>query len=346
VTRAASWMLSFGLLTAVCACKKPSYDQPSELTSLPKTPRGLPEHLDPETNPTTLEKVALGRLLFFDERLSKNDYMACVDCHKPDHGWAATTAGSLNVAGKQTRRKSPGVVNTGYLTLLTWDGRAKSIEEVALIAWKNQLSADPDEVAGKLAGIDGYAKLFQRAFGSKPTPDRIVDALGAFLRALKSGNSPYDRYVAGETTALSPAAVRGKELFSSLGCARCHAGPLFTDQSFHNVGIGSGKTGADQDLGRAEPTKNDSEKGKFRTPPLRDTANSGPWFHDGSAATLNEAIRVMASGGVPNPNLDPALSTKTPSNEEIADLEAFVRSLSGEVTIGPPKELPGRPAKK
>jgi len=341
--------LAIGLLVALagsgCTCKRGGYDS-TEIRELPKTPLGLPEVVDPTSNPTTVPKVVLGRLLFFDERLSKNDYMACVDCHLPDHGWAASTAGSLNVAGKRTRRKSPGVANSGYHAMLTWDGRAKTIEDVAMIAWKNQLSADPPEIAKKLAGIEGYPALFQKAFGAQPSADNVLLALGAFLRALKSGNAPYDRFRAGDANAISEPAKRGAKLFESLGCVRCHSGPLFTDGQFHNVGVGASKSGELADLGRAEPTKNPADTGKFRTPSLRDSARSGPWFHDGSAEKLSDAISVMASGGFANANLDPALTPRTPQQNEVADLEAFLESLNGEVTMGPPPELPSHPKKK
>ncbi len=328
-------------IASASACKKNGPPPPpaQELIAIPATPRGLPELPPPPAdNPTTLEKVVLGRMLFFDERLSLHDDMACTECHKPDHGWSTTSSSSVNALGGRTRRKSMSVLNAGYSPWPTWDGRVTSIEGVARIAWTKQLGADPPAVAKKLAGISGYGELFQKAFGQAPSEQNILWALGAFVRALRSGDSPYDR------GALSDAAARGQKLFESLGCNGCHSGARFTDDGFHDCGVGLGKTGPELDLGRGEFTKKKEDEGKFRTPSLRDVARSSPYFHDGSAATLADAVRFMAKGGAPHEGLDEKLKTRETSDAEVADLVAFLGALSGTATIegGPPGRLPGK----
>ena len=321
-----------GVALVLAACRRDT----GKLLALPTTPRGLPVAVDPADNPTTLAKVNLGRFLFFEPRIGSGDFMSCVDCHRADHGWAGRDATSVNAMGRRTRRKALSAVNAAYPPLFAWDGRAKTLEDVIKIGWSQLGMTDEDATAAKLAAIAEYRTMFTEAFGGPPTGLRVRQALGAYLRALKDGDSPYDRFVSGEASAMSDAAKRGLATFRAFGCEGCHAPPLFSDYAFHNAGIGSA-----DDAGRFEVTKLESDRGRFRTPSLRSVANSGPWFHDGSAATLAEAIRKMASGGVPNANLDPLFQARTPTAAEIADIEAFLGALTGKSTIEPPKTLPG-----
>lgn len=328
------------LVVAVAACKK-SFDKTAlKMAALPATPRGLPELEGPPDNPTTLAKANLGRALFYDPKMSAKDFMSCADCHRDDHAWAGNEPKSVNAMGGRTRRKAPTTTNIGYATIFSWDGRADSLENVIVLGWRQLGMTDEEAIAQKLNADPLYSEMFGEAFGAPATGLRIRQAIAAYLRVLRSGDSPYDRFMAGDAKALSDSAKRGLEAFKSIGCVSCHSGPLFSDYKFHNVGIG-----ADQpdysDFGRFEVTKVESDRGRFRTPTLRDVARTGPWFHDGSAATLDQAIAIMASGGIANPNLDPALAKRTPSPGELADLRAFLEALTGTPTVEGPKVLPG-----
>lgn len=273
--------------------------------------------------------TALGYTLFFDKRLSKDGSMSCESCHHPDRAWTDPAALNAKVGGAMNKRNAPTVQNMGLHQSYYWDGRAPTLEAVSLAAWKGQLGADPAEVAKRLNGVPAYVERFKKAFGSEATPENVPQALAHFFRALKSENAPFDRFVAGDKKALNASAQRGWDLFSKQGCVTCHTPPLFSDQLFHNVGVGTQKPEAEQDQGRTDATKDPADKGKFKTPSLRDVARTSPYFHDGSAAKLEDAIQFMVDGGLKNPNLDPALTPRKLSAKDKADLKAFLESLSG-----------------
>jgi cytochrome c peroxidase len=300
---------------------------------LPASPLGLPTLLGPEDNPTTAEKAALGHALFFDARLSKDGSMACVACHLIEKAYTSGAAVDAKVGGALNTRNAPSMLNVGYHSSFYWDGRQPTLEAVSNAAWKGQLGADPQAVAATLNAVPAYRASFQRAFGEDATAANIPKALAAWLRALQSGNSPWDRAQAGDAKALSTDAQAGFALFTKKGCASCHVPPLFTDSDFHNVGLGD-------DPGRKDATKDDADFGRFKTPSLRNVALTGPYFHDGKTATLDEAIAVMARGGQKNPRLDPKLKPQTLSKREAAQLKAFLESLTGESTYSSAPELP------
>lgn len=321
-------------LALVAACRRDR----AAVMELPKTPRGLPEHVEPADNPTTLAKVTLGRFLFFDSRMSTTDFMSCADCHREDHGWAGRDSKSVNAMGKRTRRKALSAANAAYPTTFTWNGRADTLENVISVGWSQLGMTDEEVIAKKLEGIPEYHALFEKAFGAPATGLRIRQAIAAYLRVVKVGDSSYDRFMAGDASALGEAAKRGLNTFNALGCPSCHAPPLFSDWKFHNAGVGLAD---DDDQGRFEHTKVEEDRKRFRTPSLRNVANTGPWFHDGSAAALEDAIGLMASGGVENPRLDPLFKKRSTTPSEVADLKAFLLSLSGKPTFEAPKTLPG-----
>jgi cytochrome c peroxidase len=275
--------------------------------------------------------VNLGRALFFDTRMSTTDFMACADCHREDHGWAGHESKSINAMGKRTRRKALSAINAGYPAVYTWDGRADTLEDVIAIGWSQLGMTDQEAIAKKLDAVPEYHRLFVDAFGGAPTGLRIRQALAAYLRALKDGDAPYDRYMAGEKSAISDAAKRGLERFNALGCPSCHTPPMFSDWKFHNAGVG----GSD-DLGRFERTKLEDDKGRFRTPSLRGVMRTGPWFHDGSAASLDDAVTKMANGGP-----DPLFKHHELTEAERNDLKAFLATLTGTQSMEAPKLLPG-----
>lgn len=292
-------------------------------------------------DPITADKVELGKILFFDPRLSKSGAMSCSTCHLPAQAWVDNKQFSPKDDGSLNTRNTPAVFNVGYLDKLYWDGRTPTLEKNILAAWKAQLSGDPAAVAGKLAGVAAYQQRFQQAFGQPASEDTIVKALAAFLRTLRNGNSPFDRWQHGDQTAIGNDAKAGYDLFmGKAGCNACHAPPLFTDRGFHNAGIGLDAAQPDPGAGGEKALNDPQLIGAFKTPTLRSVARTGPWFHDGSATTLEEAVRFMAGGGRDNPNLDPALRAmreKKFSDQEIRQLVAFLESLTGEVAFTPPQ---------
>lgn len=336
-------MMAAGLaLAAVGACSKEAVKPSNEATTTPKaglaptaTPAGLPalEEADAAASAT---RAALGYTLFFDKRLSKDDSTACAACHLTDKGWATGNPTDAKVGGAANKRNTPTLLNLGYNKLFYWDGRAPTMDAVCAAAWKGQLGADPAVVAQKIAAVPAYKERFQAAFGQDPSAENIPTALGMFIRTLKSGDSGFDRFTAGDKTAMNDAAQRGWGVFQKAACVTCHTPPLFTDGAFHNVGIGSDKPEAEQDQGRADATKDAADKGRFKTPTLRDVSRTAPYFHDGSAKTLEEAITIMAAGGKANAGLDPLLKDQKLTDAEKSDLKAFLESLNGAYTYSAP----------
>ncbi len=319
---------------------EPAASAPTALVVTP--PLGLPPLPVPDDNPMTVEKVALGKLLYFDPRLSKDGTISCATCHDPNKAWAEHEPTSTGIGGQLGGVNSPTVINSAYATVQFWDGRAKSLEEQALGPMENPIEMGhslPDMVV-QLNAIPAYKEQFQKVFGTDVTPDGMADAIAAFERTILSGNSPYDKYQAGDTAALSESQVRGMKLFDDM-CATCHAPPLFSNYKFYNAGIGMDKQPPDP--GRKSVTNDDTDLGKFRVPALREVAKTAPYFHDGSRATLAEAVAVMAGGGLDNPNLAIALKAlreKAVSDQDKADIVEFLTALCGEYPIVEPPALP------
>ncbi len=300
----------------------------------PKIPLGLPKLPIPEDNPLTKEKIALGKKLYFDKRLSKDGTISCATCHDPAKAWAEHSPTSTGIGGAVGGANSPTVINAAYAGPQFWDGRATGLEEQALGPIENPIEMGHKLVVccAELTVIEEYKAGFEKAFGTpEVTSDRIAKAIASFERTVLSGNSPYDKSMAGDKSALNDAQKRGMELFESAGCAACHSEPLFSNYRFFNAGIGMAKEKPDE--GRKAVTKKDSDLGKYRVAPLREVANTAPYFHDGSVATLEEAVKVMAQGGIPNNNLSPmmkAVGDEKLSEENIKDLVEFLKALSGE----------------
>jgi cytochrome c peroxidase len=213
----------------------------AQVDKLPDPPAGLEAFPtpSPDGNPTTTAKVALGEMLFFDTRLSDSGTFACVTCHVPEKGWTDGEALSVKADGATNTRHSPTMYNVGYALQWYWDGRMPTLEEQILAAWKGQVGGTPDQVAAALAGVSAYKEHFQKAFGEDPSAENIPMALASFLRVtLRAGNAPWDRYQAGDKSAVSEDAVKGFTVFTKAGCAACHAPPLYTDMGYHNVGVG------------------------------------------------------------------------------------------------------------
>jgi len=284
-------------------------------------------------NPVTAAKVQLGKQLFFDPRLSGTGKMSCSTCHLPELAFTDGQPLSTKDDGKVNTRNSPQMYNVGYLDRLYWDGRAPTLEKNVEAAWTAQIGGKPDEAATAIAAVPAYAKAFTEAFDAKPSKDTIVKALASFLRNLRSGDSEFDRWQAGKENKVSDAAKAGYELFmGKAGCVVCHTPPLFTDKIFHNVGIGM--KAEKPDIGAAgEKAFNDKTKtGQFKTPSLRNVAKTAPYLHDGSTKTLAEVVKIMSGGGIDNPNKDPLMMPRGLTDEEQAQLVAFLETLTGNTT--------------
>jgi cytochrome c peroxidase len=304
---------------------------------IPAVPAPLAPIAAPADSPFTPETVELGHRLFFDKALSKDGSMSCATCHLPEKGWVTSNGVDPKVGGAVNKRNTPTVLNLGYHPAFYWDGRMPTLEAVTAAAWKGQLGADPATTAESLNTIAELKARFKRAYGEGATAENIPKAFASFLRALNNAGSPFDKFQAGDKTAISADAQKGFEVFKKAGCINCHVQPLFSDLDFHNTGIGSDKPEADRDHGRKDATKLDSDEGKFKTPSLRNVALTAPYFHDGSAKTLDDAIDVMASGGVKNAQLDPNLKRVMLNAKDKAALKAFLESLTGTSTFaGPP----------
>ncbi|MCG3177103.1 MAG: Cytochrome c551 peroxidase [Candidatus Omnitrophica bacterium] len=300
----------------------------------PALPLGLDRdaYLVPEDNPITPEKVELGKLLYFDKRISMDGTISCASCHHPSKGWADDKPTSLGVDGKTGNRNSPTVINTAFNYVQFWDGRASSLEEQAVGPMANpvEMAHTLEGVEQRIAVIEGYKPYFKAAFGDETvTIDRIAKAIASFERTVLSGNSKWDRHLAGDTAALSDAAKRGLELFEGkANCAQCHNGFNLTDGVFHNLGVGMNKP--EPDLGRYEQTRVEKDKGAFKTPTLRDITRTAPYMHDGSQKTLEEVMDLYNKGGEPNAWLDPKMVPLNLTPEEISDIIEFMKSLEGD----------------
>lgn len=306
-----------------------------------KVPLGLPPLPIPEDNPMTAEKVELGKMLYFDKRLSKDGTISCATCHDPLMAWTEHKPTSTGIGAQVGGANSPTVINSAYATTQFWDGRAKTLEEQALGPIENpiEMGHSLPEMIATLNGLEGYKQHFQNVFGTEVTKEGIAQAIAAFERTVLSGNSPYDKFTAGDENALNEAQKRGLELFNKVGCADCHTPPLFSSYDFYNAGVSIEKN----ELGRKAVTNDDADLGAFRVPMLREVASTGPYFHDGSGATLEDAVALMAGGGKDNPNLSEMLKSVRDAKlteENRKDLVEFLKALSGEYPIIDPPTLP------
>ena len=291
------------------------------------------------------KKIELGRLLFFDTRLSADGTVACASCHNPRFAFTDGVRVSEGIGGQEGNRNSPTVINASLSTTQFWDGRAGSLEEQALGPLTNPIemgNTSLDAVAERLRQISGYRDLFEKVFHTHSlTIDQVAEAIAAFERTVVSENSAFDRFRAGEKGALTKRQERGMTLFfGKARCHNCHGEPTFADGRFHNLGVGINNSKTDN--GRSEVTKVTTDMGKFKTPTLREIAATAPYMHDGSLKSLEEVIDFYDVGGNPNPNINPRLRALALTPEEKTDLVSFLHSLSGEGwrCISAPREFP------
>ncbi len=306
---------------------------------------GYEEMKIPADNTMTPEKVELGKQLYYDLRLSGDGSRSCYSCHVKEKGLTDGKPLAIGAYNVTVPRSSPTLWNIGYHSEFYWDGRSKSLEAQARAAWAGgNMGASGkdghpsvDDISAKLNKIEGYRKQFQAVFGQDATPDNVSKALAAFMRTIVSNEAAWIRFRKGDEKAFPAAARRGWNVFSGkANCTNCHAGLLLTDQQYHNVGIGT--KAAQPDIGRAKVTKAERDTGAFKTPTLLDIGKSAPHFHDGSVATLEEAVDLMLGGGIDNPSLDKVnLKPVKLAKKDREDLLAFLRALNVEYKIVEPK---------
>ena len=300
----------------------------------------------PENNPMTAAKVELGKQLFFDPRLSSDGTVSCATCHNPVLGFTDGRPVSMGVAGQEGGRSAPTVINLAYAQLgVFWDGRAKDLEEQAVgpIANPIEMANTHRGAVATLNGIPGYQAQFEAIFGSPDiTIDNVGRAIAAFERTIISGNSAWDRFMSGDQNALSESAQRGWTLFEDReksNCTACHAGFNLTDNQYHNLGVGMDEE--NPDAGRYVVTQNEEDRGRFKTPTLRDILYTRPYMHDGRFWTLEEVVDFYDEGGFENPTLDQEIKPLRLTDQEKADLVEFMKALDGEGwQVQPPTTLP------
>ncbi|MEM9458104.1 MAG: cytochrome c peroxidase [Myxococcota bacterium] len=322
----------------------------------------LPEAAESPTNPSTEEKIALGRMLYFDKRLSKDRDLSCASCHDlAGYGVDVRKEGGKRVAtsmghnGQKGDRNSPSVYNAGLYLAQFWDGRAPNLEEQAKGPVLNPVEmAMPDEatVEATLAAIPDYARAFAAAFPGQPKPvtyDNMARAIGAFERQLMTPG-PFDDFLSGKLTALDEHQLRGLDLFIESGCIQCHNGAAIGGDMFKKLGAVKAWEGV-EDEGRAKITKSPDDKFVFKVPSLRNITETGPYLHDGSITSLDEMVQKMAEHQVAKGEFAP---------EELAAVVEFLGSLKGELPAEyiaaptlppdraapppPPEVAPGEPA--
>ncbi|MGB9736558.1 MAG: cytochrome-c peroxidase [bacterium] len=293
---------------------------PQRIGNLPPVPV-------PVNNPQTSMKILLGKQLYFDTRLSKDNTVSCATCHNPFMGWSDAGPTSVGIRGQVGPRRAPPVSNAAYNHLQFWDGRAASLEEQAQGPIQNpvEMGNTLDNVVKTLNSIPGYVKEFKDVFGATPiTIDQVVDAIASFERTVVTTDSPFDRYIKGDRNALTPLEKEGMAIFNGKGhCTACHWGGYFSDGRFHN--LGTAQTGPLKiDNGRYAVTGDPKDMRAFKTPTIRDVALRPPYMHDGSEMTLEQVVDFYNRGGGDDPNLDPLIVPLGLTAEEKRALIAFM----------------------
>lgn len=355
------------LVIALSICSFNTHAYGDRSTRIVKVPTGIRESLwrqrIPKSNPISTAKVELGRSLFFDKRLSSDGTLSCASCHDPAFAFTDSNVVAVGAEAKRGIRNSPTILNAAFAESLFWDGRARSLEEQVeqplMSAFEMGMKSER-EVVNRISEVPEYRARFRRVFGSEGLNlATVAKAIAAYERTLLSGNSPFDRFITGKATAITPAQLRGWELFKGKAkCIECHAysleTPFFTDFKFHNTGVGAANrlfealvktfTGASREasinklvhstefaeLGRFVVTTQNADIGAFKTPTLRDVELTSPYMHDGSLKTLIDVVNFYNQGGHANSNLDHRMKPLQLSDSEVNDVVEFMRSLTSD----------------
>lgn len=292
-----------------------------------------PEHAPaPADNAVTPARVALGKALFFDPRLSGSGWISCASCHNPALGWSDGLPTGIGQGMKHLGRATPTIVNAAFNTVQMWDGRKKSLEDQALgpITTEAEMSGTLPALVAKLDSIPGYRDLFGAAYPGEPiSGETIAKAIASYERTVLSTDAPFDRWMRGDDHAVSEAAKRGFAVFRGPGnCETCHSGFNFTDNGFHNIGVKD--PDGHYDVGRYGERKVALMKGAFKTPTLRNIALTGPYMHNGCYKTLEEVVEHYNKGGVVKDNLSPNMKPIHLTAAQESDLVEFLKTLTGE----------------
>lgn len=289
----------------------------------------LPALPEDRENPTTPAKVELGRQLFEDTRLSGDESLSCASCHPREMGYTEAVPFSAGAEGQPMPRHTPTLLNSAYYRYINWDGKFASIPQLVLAVLanpKNMNMQDEAVLVARLESVPGYRASFREIFGGPPSKQRVALAIDAYVRKLTTPNSPFDRYAAGDRSALTDAQKRGLTLFvGKAECAMCHRGPNFEDDQFHALGVKG------EDAGRYKITGAEADRNAFKTPTIRNVALTAPYMHDGSLSTLRDVIDFYDAGGGDQQPKSVLLRKLHLSEREKGDLVAFLESLTGKV---------------
>lgn len=280
-------------------------------------------------------EITLGKTLFFDTRLSINQTQSCASCHNPDLGFGDGMAGGVGAMGGTLGRNTPHIYNLAWSSAMFWDGRMETLEQQALrpIEAAGEMNMPLGKLLPRLKAVPYYKKTFDQVYGKNGlNKENLGRAIASFERTIVSDNSPFDRYIAGEKSAMGPSQIRGLKLFKGkANCIACHDGVNFTDDSFHNIGVSG------NDEGRVAINGEISMTGAFKTPGLRNTLLTAPYMHNGSAASLEEVVELYNKGGENKTNIDKLISPLNLSSREIFDLISFLGALTDPVNVERPK---------
>jgi len=330
-------LLPLLMITALVVLAPPAVGQTGQppITSVPVLSLGpeplgsLPPVVAPPDNPQTTAKILLGKKLYFDTRLSKDNTISCATCHDPAMGWSDAGPTSKGIGSQLGGRRSPPVVNSAYNPLQFWDGRSPSLEEQAKGPIENpiEMGNTHDVMIRTVNDIPGYVEEFKQVFGTSPiTVNQVAQAIAAFERTVVTTDSPFDRFVRGDDAALTRLEKQGLEIFNGKGhCTACHWGGHFSDGRFHNLGV-EPIDPAKPDAGRLAVTKDSADFGRFKTPTVRDAALRAPYMHTGGEKTLEDVVRLYnLGGGEEDDNLDPLMVPLGLSEREVQALVAFMK---------------------
>jgi cytochrome c peroxidase len=292
----------------------------------------------PQDNPYTPEKATLGKMLFFDTRLSRDMNLSCASCHNPSFGWEVPFAKAIGAGGKPIGRHAPTTVNLAWSKNYFWDGRAPTLETQAKgpIEAAVEMDLPMATAVSRLKEVQGYVTAFDRAFPKEGLNENtVLKSIATYERTLVTGDTPFDRWMRGDTQALSTEAKRGFALFAGkANCSACHSGWNFSDDKFHDIGLPTA------DVGRMELSQAESDRHAFKTPGLREIAARAPYMHQGEVASLEAVIAHYVGGGLRRPSLSPLMKPVLLGSQEIQDLAAFMRTLSSPQTTLAMPNLP------
>ncbi len=355
--RIAMGLIAFGFVGTLASIAA----EPRPLAQLPPI-----ERVTPGDNPSTPEKIELGKMLFFDPRLAGDSSISCSKCHDPAKGFSNAAQLSDAYPGTKHWRGVPTVFNAAYANNLFWDGRSHSLEDQAVgpVQAPIEMNQNPGHLVEKLSQIPYYKRSFRKVFGTDVMFTDMAKAIAAFERTIVSRNVPFDQYLGGDKAALDAEQVRGLQLFKGkAGCIKCHHGAMLDDDEFHATGVpeieplrkesdriatrhffardaGYKNFRIDADYGRELITKSASDRFKFKTPSLREITETAPYMHNGAFITLEDVVDFYNRGGGKVATKDPLLKPLHLSDDEKAALVAFLESLSGDPIVIAKPELP------